>query len=121
MAMASLLKVMPHGVPFAQRLELFRSTLAEDKARWGYAAPVAQGGVPPIKVRSIEDGRVLGLGMIVRFGTAFVQCCLHLFSDERTLRWHVGCIYITCSSSSYYAIAWRLFVVAVQSQPSRIG
>lgn len=61
--MAALLAAAPQCVPFAQRLEVFRATLAEDKARGGFAAPVAQGGAPPIKAWHVFDD-ILGFSAV---------------------------------------------------------
>lgn len=49
-SLASVLRTAPQAVPFAQRVELFRAMLEEDKRRGSYDRALYEGGVPPIKV-----------------------------------------------------------------------
>lgn len=50
-AVAALLRAAPQCIPFQERVEFFRALIEADKARGGWSLPVAEGGVPPIKVR----------------------------------------------------------------------
>ena len=54
-AMAALLRAAPQCVPFARRVELFRSILQEDRARGRWDLAPADGGPRPLKLTVRRD------------------------------------------------------------------